>query len=118
VPTAGSLRLAGAPVTDRDPLLRALLRALEHWYTTWRAAGGDPHACLLQEAYAAGCATFGMTVRAELPGGRELTGEAVAVDSDGRLVVRTAAGTEAVGAGDVVHVRPAASTPGGGGGQR
>ncbi|WP_420079804.1 biotin--[acetyl-CoA-carboxylase] ligase [Streptomyces sp. JL4002] len=106
VPTAGSLILAKAAVTDRDPLLRAVLRSLEEWYGNWRAAGGDPAASGLQETYAAGCATLGRHVRAELPGGRTLTGTAEAVDSDGRLVIRTAEGThEAVGAGDVVHLR-------------
>ncbi len=68
VPTAGSLALAGAVSTDRDPLLRAVLRGLEDWYGRWRAAGGDAGACGLQEAYAAGCATLGRVVRAELPG--------------------------------------------------
>ncbi|MCB5178490.1 biotin--[acetyl-CoA-carboxylase] ligase [Streptomyces antimicrobicus] len=107
VPGAGSLVLAKAAVTDREPLLKAVLRSLEQWYGDWRAAGGDPAACGLQEAYAAGCATLGRHVRAELPGGRELTGTAEAVDADGRLVVRTADDRrEAVGAGDVVHLRP------------
>ncbi|MEU1312091.1 biotin--[acetyl-CoA-carboxylase] ligase [Streptomyces cinnamoneus] len=110
VPTAGSLALAGAEVLDRDPLLRAVLRSLGEWYGEWRAAGGDPAACRLQEAYAAGCATLGRSVRAELPGGRELVGEAVAVDGDGRLVLATADGVqEPVGAGDIVHLRPAGS---------
>ncbi|MFC9891244.1 biotin--[acetyl-CoA-carboxylase] ligase [Streptomyces pilosus] len=108
VPTAGSLALAGAVSTDRDPLLRGMLRALEEWYGRWRAAGGDAGACGLQETYAAGCATLGRTVRAELPGDRALVGEAVAVDGDGRLVLATAAGVqEPVGAGDIVHLRPA-----------
>lgn len=108
VPGAGSLALAGAQVLDRDPLLRAVLRSFEDWYGQWRAAGGDPAACRLQDAYAAGCATLGRTVRAELPGGRELVGEAVAVDGDGRLVLATADGVqEPVGAGDIVHLRPA-----------
>ncbi|WP_172383423.1 biotin--[acetyl-CoA-carboxylase] ligase [Streptomyces sp. MNP-20] len=106
VPHAGSLALAGAVGTDRDPLLRAVLRGLERWYGDWRRAGGDPAACGLQEAYAAGCATLGRAVRAELPGGREVSGEAVAVDGDGRLVLATAEGVrEPVGAGDVVHLR-------------
>ncbi|WP_228980505.1 biotin--[acetyl-CoA-carboxylase] ligase [Streptomyces sp. DH12] len=108
VPTAGSLALADAVCTDRDPLLRAVLRSVEEWYRRWTAAGGDPSASGLQAAYAAGCATLGRAVRAELPGDRSLTGEAVAVDGDGRLVVATADGArEAVGAGDVVHLRPA-----------
>ncbi|MFD9207769.1 biotin--[acetyl-CoA-carboxylase] ligase [Streptomyces sioyaensis] len=108
VPTAGSLALAGARTTDRDPLLRAVLRALEHWYGEWRSADGDPAASRLQEAYAAGCATLGRSVRAELPGGGDLTGEAVAIDGDGRLVLATADGMQQpVGAGDIVHLRPA-----------
>ncbi|MEV4441804.1 biotin--[acetyl-CoA-carboxylase] ligase [Streptomyces sp. NPDC049577] len=110
VPGAGSLALAGAKVLDRDPLLRAILRSLAEWYEEWRAAGGDPASSRLQETYAAGCATLGRTVRAELPGGRALVGEAVAVDGDGRLVLATPDGVqEPVGAGDIVHLRPAES---------
>ncbi|MGX1548322.1 biotin--[acetyl-CoA-carboxylase] ligase [Streptomyces adustus] len=108
VPGAGSLLLAGAVTTDRDPLLRAVLRALEDWYGRWRDAGGDPVSSGLQETYAAGCATLGRTVRAELPGDRSIVGEAVAVDGDGRLVLATGEGVqEPVGAGDIVHLRPA-----------
>ncbi|MER6460422.1 biotin--[acetyl-CoA-carboxylase] ligase [Streptomyces sp. NPDC001228] len=108
VPQAGSLALAGAVSTDRDPLLRAVLRSLEDWYGRWRAADGDPAASGLQETYAAGCATLGRAVRAELPGDRALVGEAVAVDGDGRLVIATKEGVqEPVGAGDIVHLRPA-----------
>ncbi|MHB9859498.1 biotin--[acetyl-CoA-carboxylase] ligase [Streptomyces sp. YIM S03343] len=106
VPQAGSLALAGAISTDRDPLLRAVLRALEDWYTRWLAADGDPTTSGLQETYVAGCATLGRTVRAELPGDRALVGEAVAIDGDGRLVLVTEEGArEAVGAGDIVHLR-------------
>ncbi|MEV2212859.1 biotin--[acetyl-CoA-carboxylase] ligase [Streptomyces sp. NPDC050997] len=108
VPRAGSLALAGAVSTDRDPLLRGVLRSVEQWYGTWREAGGDPGLSGLQEAYAAGCATLGRTVRAELPGDRSIVGEAVAVDGDGRLVIATGAGVQQpVGAGDIVHLRPA-----------
>lgn len=107
VPTAGSLSLAGAATTDRDTLLRAVLRSLEEWYGRWRRAGGDPALSGLQETYAAGCATLGRRVRAELPGDRSVVGEAVAVDGDGRLVLATAEGVqEPVGAGDIVHLRP------------
>ncbi|MFE5817937.1 biotin--[acetyl-CoA-carboxylase] ligase [Streptomyces sp. NPDC056479] len=108
VPQAGSLALAGAVSTDRDPLLRAILRSLEDWYGRWRAAVGDPLVSGLQETYAAGCATLGRVVRAELPGDRAITGEAVAIDGDGRLVLATQEGVqEPVGAGDIVHLRPA-----------
>ncbi|MFG2608314.1 biotin--[acetyl-CoA-carboxylase] ligase [Streptomyces sp. NPDC048514] len=108
VPQAGSLALAGARTTDRDPLLRAVLRSLEDWYGRWRTAGGDPGASGLQDTYAAGCATLGRVVRAELPGDRSLVGEAVALDGDGRLVIATQEGVQQpVGAGDIVHLRPA-----------
>ncbi|WP_225803761.1 biotin--[acetyl-CoA-carboxylase] ligase [Streptomyces sp. NK15101] len=106
VPGAGSLLLADAVSTDRDTLLRAVLRSLADHYGDWVRADGDPAASGLQEAYAAGCATLGRRVRAELPGERMLEGEAVALDGDGRLVVATeGGGTEAVGAGDIVHLR-------------
>lgn len=106
VPNAASLALAGARGTDRDPLLRAVLRSLADWYDAWRAVGGDPAASRLQQTYAAGCATLGRQVRAELPGGREVAGTAVAVDGDGRLVIAGPEGEQPVGAGDVVHLRP------------
>ncbi|MEC4019550.1 biotin--[acetyl-CoA-carboxylase] ligase [Streptomyces sp. H27-D2] len=108
VPAAGSLALAGAAAADRDPLLRAVLRSVEQWYADWREADGDPRACGLQEAYTSACATLGRSVRAELPGGREVAGEAVAIDRDGRLVMATASGMQQpVAAGDIVHLRPA-----------
>ncbi|MFJ6746946.1 biotin--[acetyl-CoA-carboxylase] ligase [Streptomyces sp. NPDC091266] len=108
VPGAGSLALAGARSTDRDTLLRSVLRSLDHWYGQWQAADGDPAASRLQEAYAAGCATLGRSVRAELPGDTEILGEAVAIDGDGRLVLATADGVQQpVAAGDIVHLRPA-----------
>ncbi|MGW1840843.1 biotin--[acetyl-CoA-carboxylase] ligase [Streptomyces sp. NPDC002067] len=107
VPTATSLALAGAHTTDRDTLLRAVLRSLETWYGAWQDADGDPGASGVQEAYAAGCATLGRTVRAELPGDRVLRGEAVALDGDGRLILATEEGVQQpVGAGDIVHLRP------------
>ncbi|MEE4490986.1 biotin--[acetyl-CoA-carboxylase] ligase [Streptomyces sp. BE230] len=108
-PTAASLALAGAVSTDRETLLRGVLRSLEQWYGQWRAADGDAAASGLQEAYAAGCATLGRTVRAQLPGDRVLTGEAVAIDGDGRLVLSSDDGLrEPVSAGDIVHLRGAA----------
>jgi BirA family transcriptional regulator, biotin operon repressor / biotin---[acetyl-CoA-carboxylase] ligase len=105
VPAAGSLALAGAAVTDRDPLLRAVLRSLAEWYVKWREVGGDPDACRLRGTYAAGCATLGREIRAFMPGGREVTGTAVSIDDEGRLVVRTQSDEVLVDAGDVVHVR-------------
>jgi BirA family biotin operon repressor/biotin-[acetyl-CoA-carboxylase] ligase len=105
VPAAGSLALAGAAVTDRDPLLRTVLRSLAEWYVKWRDVGGDPDACRLRDVYAAGCATLGREIQASMPGGRKVAGTAVSIDDEGRLVVRTQSEEVLVDAGDVVHVR-------------
>ena len=105
MPEATSLTLAGAGRTDRDPLLRALLRELAERERAWRAAAGDPAESLAQD-YRARCSTLGRDVRVVLPHGPELLGRAARVDDDGRLVVRDGAGTEHVlSAGDVTHVR-------------
>jgi BirA family biotin operon repressor/biotin-[acetyl-CoA-carboxylase] ligase len=105
VPEATSLTLAGAGLTDRDPLLRALLRELGDREREWRAGGGDPTAGLAQD-YRARCSTLGQDVRVVLPHGGELLGRAARIDDDGRLVVRDGSGTEHVlSAGDVTHVR-------------
>lgn len=105
-PHATSLTLAGATVTDRDTLLRVLLRTFGSWYTDWAAADGDAEASGLAAAYRAACATLGRPVRAELPGGATVSGQATDLDADGRLLVRTADGaTSPIGAGDVVHLR-------------
>ncbi|MDH6465000.1 BirA family biotin operon repressor/biotin-[acetyl-CoA-carboxylase] ligase [Micromonospora sp. A200] len=102
---ATSLQLAGATATDRDPLLRALLRSLADWYDRWRTAGGDAVASGLRDAYVASCATVGRRVRVLLPDGAELTGLATGVDSDGQLLVDTGAGERRLAAGDVLHLR-------------
>ncbi|NJP32709.1 biotin--[acetyl-CoA-carboxylase] ligase [Micromonospora thermarum] len=102
---ATSLQLAGAAATDRDPLLRALLRSLATWYGRWRAAGGSAVESGLHEAYLDSCATVGRQVRVLLPGGGELTGTATGVDSEGHLAVTTPAGDHHLSAGDVLHLR-------------
>jgi BirA family biotin operon repressor/biotin-[acetyl-CoA-carboxylase] ligase len=101
---ATSLQLAGAATTDRDPLLRALLRGFADHYLRWRAAGGDAAASGLLDAYRRGCATIGREVRVLLPDGA-LAGAATTVDADGQLVIRTADGERRLAAGDVLHVR-------------
>lgn len=84
---ATSLRLAGAAVTDRATLLRAVLREL--------AAARSP------VDYRTLCATLGAEVSVRLPAGEVVRGVADDVDDQGRLVV---AGV-AYAAGDVVHLR-------------
>ncbi|MGH3415187.1 MAG: biotin--[acetyl-CoA-carboxylase] ligase [Actinocrinis sp.] len=105
---ATSLALAGATVTDRDTLLRVLLRTFGSWYADWTASDGDAERSGLAAAYRAACATLDRPVRAELPGGVSVSGHATDLDADGRLLVRTADGGETpIGAGDVVHLRSA-----------
>lgn len=107
VPTATSLALSGAATTDRDTVLRAVLRGVGARYTAWVEAGGDPRASSVGAAYRERCATIGQQVRVELPGERVLSGEAEGVDDEGRLLVRGQSGdVRALAAGDVVHVRP------------
>jgi BirA family biotin operon repressor/biotin-[acetyl-CoA-carboxylase] ligase len=108
VPTATSLRLAGSAVTDRDTVLRAVLRELSVRYRGWVAAGGDPRAGTAA-AYRERCSSIGRPVRAELPDGSALEGVAEGVDDEGRLLVRESlpnSPLRALSAGDVVHIRP------------
>src|SRR5947207_2869134 len=101
-----SLRAAGATALNREDILLAILDGFERWYRAWQQAGGDPDRSGLRPEYTRLSATIGRTVRAELPGGQALSGPAVGVDSDGRLLVRLSSGSEvAVAAGDVVHLR-------------
>jgi BirA family biotin operon repressor/biotin-[acetyl-CoA-carboxylase] ligase len=98
---AVSLTTEGAECTDRDPLLRAILRTLADRYAEWSA---DPDR--LRPAYQAVCDTIGREVRVQLPDGGALTGTATGLDEVGRLVVRTTDGEVPVSAGDVTRVRP------------
>lgn len=104
---ATSLRLEGSPILDRELLLGRMLDEIERWYLAWRGTdlAGDAEAGGLRAAYVRLCSTIGRDVRAELPGRAATSGLASGIDGDGRLVVRTAAGDVAIGAGDVRHVR-------------
>ena len=100
-PGGTSLAVEAAECTDRDPLLRAVLRTFGTLYTGWSAAEQD-----LRPAYEAVCDTVGREIRVQLPDGGVLTGTATGLDGTGRLVVRSAEGERAVSAGDVTRVRP------------
>lgn len=98
-------RAVGETVS-RQRLLAEILRELERHYVAFRD-NPDPEATGLLGEYRTLCVTLGRQVRAELPGGRVLTGEATGVDAVGRLLI-TPPGAVApvpVSAGDVVHLR-------------
>ncbi len=88
-----SLAVEGARTTDRDTVLRAVLRQLSQVLARPQA----------RDDYRERCATLGRRVRLVLSAG-DVRGTAESVDPAGRLVVD---GT-AYGAGDVVHLRPEA----------
>ena len=98
VPTATSLALVGAEVADPD-LVSGVLASLGGWYRRWQD-GED-----LAPALTARCGTIGREVRVELPAAEAVTGLAVGIDADGRLLVRTGDVVRPFSAGDVVHLR-------------
>jgi biotin-[acetyl-CoA-carboxylase] ligase BirA-like protein len=99
VPTATSLAIEDAP-TDRDPLLRAILREIATRHEQFRTDEAG-----VRRAYRELCGTLGRHVRVELPDGEILVGEATDIEEAGRLVVNGAGGEHLLSAGDVVHVR-------------
>ena len=62
----------------------------------------------LRADYQQRCATIGREVRVERPSGM-VSGHARGIDGDGRLLVAVDGTVEAIAAGDVVYVRPAAA---------
>ena len=99
-PAATSLAIAGEP-TDREALVRALLRALEARYLQWTAGGNEE----LRRAYLERSVSIGRQVHVLLPGGRELSGTATGVDPSGGLIVEDDSGPHLVAAADVTHAR-------------
>lgn len=98
-----SLAEATGREVDRGDVLADLLRGLAVWH---RSASTEAHRLLL--SYRDNCATVGREVRVEFPDGEVLTGRAVDLDREGRLVVDSPdVGQVAITAGDVHHVRPA-----------
>jgi BirA family transcriptional regulator, biotin operon repressor / biotin---[acetyl-CoA-carboxylase] ligase len=100
-PGVASLVDLGVADPDRTRLAGELLRRLGERVRGWRA--GDER---LMADYRDRCATIGSSVRAALPGGREVVGTAMAVDDEGRLRIDMGTEVVAIAAGDVVHLRP------------
>jgi BirA family transcriptional regulator, biotin operon repressor / biotin---[acetyl-CoA-carboxylase] ligase len=102
-PSATSLALQGAAGIDRSILLRAILRALAHDYLLWTQHNGDPVKSGLRNAYCEVCMTLGQQVQVTLPNKKTISGEAVDIDMDGRLVVDTSPSPVSIAAGDIVN---------------
>lgn len=113
VPTATSLLAEGAACTDRNTLVRAILRGLATRVHRWQGMRGrSPE---LAADYRQRCGTVGREVRALLPGGSEHRGTATGVDEEGRLLIDVGTGVVPIAAGDIVHLRPAGSDSAAGG---
>jgi BirA family transcriptional regulator, biotin operon repressor / biotin---[acetyl-CoA-carboxylase] ligase len=107
VPTATSLRLAGAGPVRREDLIVGYLHHLTSLHATWSRGGAGLRD--LRAAYRARCVTLGQVVDVHQPSGVTLRGTAVAVDDAGQLLLDTPRGRHTHAAGDVVHVRPPGS---------
>lgn len=105
VETATSLQLCGVHNLDRTQLLVAILRCLDTRLAQWSDVGGDAEACGLAADYRHACATLGREVSVSTTAGPVVTGQAIGIDSDGRLQVEHDGRVEIVGAGDVQHLR-------------
>lgn len=100
-PGAAALsQLAGHPV-DREEVLVAWLRRLDHWWDTITDGRSDE----LLAAYRARLSTLGRTVAIETTDGA-VQGRAVDLTAEGHLVLETATGRRTFAVGDVVHLRP------------
>lgn len=96
-------------VQAREALAAAELSWIADVDEAWRRGGAALEK--LRRRYRELSATLGTRVRAELPGGEELTGTAVDLDGQGGLVIETVGGERrTVTAGDVVHLRPVPTT--------
>lgn len=106
IDTATSLAIAGG-ATDREPLAKEVLRALDRRYRGWRDTGGAAETVI--PAYRERCETIGREITLQLPGGDTVTGIATGIDDGGRLVVRDGTTGESHSwlVGDVTHVRSA-----------
>lgn len=98
---ATSLRLAGVADADRTQLAAGFLQRLARRYAHWQH---EPRSIV--EPYRERCSTIGREVCITLPDNRQILGEAITVDGDGRLVVRDESDQLCpIAAGDVTHVR-------------
>jgi BirA family transcriptional regulator, biotin operon repressor / biotin---[acetyl-CoA-carboxylase] ligase len=108
VPTATSLSIERGVDPDQVDRTEVLEQLLGNLAAAYELLVEDPQR--LAAEYVALSATIGRRVRAELPGGADLVGTATGIDEFGRLLLavdRDGGRIAAVGAGDIVHLRPA-----------
>lgn len=86
---------------DRSQVIATVLATLALLYHRWAAELDEP----LAAEYRRRCETIGRTVRVRAGDGSSVEGEAVAVDEQGRLRVRTSERVWTFAAGDVTHLR-------------
>ncbi|MFC4222917.1 biotin--[acetyl-CoA-carboxylase] ligase [Lysinibacter cavernae] len=108
VPTATSLVLNGAKNPQVDTVLASYLGHLFSLTDELFASTPSGSAPTLNRVRA-DSATLGTAVTAHLPGGSSVTGEAIDLDGDGHLIVRSGVDGSSVTvvAGDIIHLRPA-----------
>jgi BirA family biotin operon repressor/biotin-[acetyl-CoA-carboxylase] ligase len=109
-PTSTSLLLGGVAESGdalADAVLAGYLREFKDLYLPFLERGANPEASGLRAALVNLCSTLGQQVKVQLPGEEVLFGEALDVDPDGRLLVKSSATgiVQAVAAGDVTHLR-------------
>lgn len=103
-PTATSLALAGGE-PDLDAVLSGYLLQLADLLAAFRASGGNAEASGIRAAVLAECATLDREVSVERPGVEPVSGRAVDIDADGRLVIESGGERLVVSVGDVTHLR-------------
>lgn len=96
VDSATSLELKNFKRLNRNQILASILNSLENTLTHW----GDGHSLLAE--YSKLSATLGREIRAELPGGGSLSGQAVGISESGELILDN---NLHVSAGDIIHLR-------------
>ena len=107
VSTATSLLVSGSSSLDRDQLLAKTLSYFKQLNLELAATGGDASKSGLRSKILAASATVGELVEVSFPDGTFAVGEAINIDEQGRLEVKTSSKTLLVSAGDVLHLRSA-----------
>ena len=105
IETASSLSIEGIEIPSLDLLLGEYLINLRRNYDEFISCNGELGDTELLDAIRSACGTIGRQVRVILPGDKEIVGEAIDIDSLGRLVVQHESQTTAVSVGDIVHLR-------------